>query len=139
MTATTAPRIFRNTLEVADGAATGEAYARLLGVPGRAVGGGRVYFDCGPVILALLDVSAGPGRKAKPKPNPQDVYFAVDDVRAVHRRAKALGWLADGEVHGEAGGEVVTRPWGEKSFYAVDPFGNRLCFVDGKALFTGRR
>jgi len=32
----------------------------------------------------------------------------------------------------------VERPWGERSFYAVDPFGNPLCFVDQKTLFTGR-
>jgi hypothetical protein len=32
---------------------------------------------------------------------------------------------------------VVKRPWGERSFYAVDPFGNRLCFVAGDTVFTG--
>lgn len=29
------------------------------------------------------------------------------------------------------------RPWGERSFYCRDPFGNGLCFVDEKTLFTG--
>jgi catechol 2,3-dioxygenase-like lactoylglutathione lyase family enzyme len=131
-----APAVFRVALEVTDSAATGRSYADLLGVEARAVGGGRVYFDCGPVILALVDVS---GERRKPKPVAQDVYFAVEDVKSVHARAKRLGWLADGDVHGESGGAIVTRPWGEKSFYAVDPFGNRLCFVDRKTLFTGRR
>jgi hypothetical protein len=35
-------------------------------------------------------------------------------------------------------GAIVRRPWGERSFYAVDPFGNKLCFVDRATLFTGR-
>jgi hypothetical protein len=32
----------------------------------------------------------------------------------------------------------VTRPWGERSFYAFDPDGNGLCFVDERTVFTGR-
>ena len=34
--------------------------------------------------------------------------------------------------------EIVKRPWGELSFYAEDPWGNGLCFVDEKTLFTGK-
>ncbi|MGA8663757.1 MAG: VOC family protein [Thermoplasmata archaeon] len=34
-------------------------------------------------------------------------------------------------------GEMVVRPWGERSFYATDPSGNPLCFVDSRTLFTG--
>jgi len=30
------------------------------------------------------------------------------------------------------------RPWGERSFYAHDPFGNPLCFVDATTIFTGK-
>ena len=39
----------------------------------------------------------------------------------------------------EAGvmGEVAERPWGERSFYANDPFGNKICFVDRPTVFTG--
>jgi len=43
------------------------------------------------------------------------------------------------DIHGESGGALVTRPWGELSFYANDPFGNGLCFVDASTVFTGRR
>ena len=35
-------------------------------------------------------------------------------------------------------GLIVTRPWGERSFYVNDPSGNGLCFVDETTLFTGR-
>jgi hypothetical protein len=34
-------------------------------------------------------------------------------------------------------GRIATRPWGERSFYLRDPFGNPLCFVDAATLFTG--
>ena len=34
-------------------------------------------------------------------------------------------------------GQIATRPWGERSFYVHDPFGNPLCFVDAGSLFTG--
>jgi uncharacterized glyoxalase superfamily protein PhnB len=33
---------------------------------------------------------------------------------------------------------IETRPWGERSFYARDPFGNPICFVDEKTVFTGK-
>jgi hypothetical protein len=33
---------------------------------------------------------------------------------------------------------IRKRPWGEKSFYARDPFGNPICFVDEKTVFTGK-
>jgi hypothetical protein len=69
---------------------------------------------------------------------PDHVYFSVGDIEAAHARARQLGALSTGAVHGASAGEVVMRPWRERSFYAVDPDGNRLCFVDAQTLFTGR-
>ena len=129
------PRIFRVAVEVFDLARGVAFYSALLGSPGRAIrGGSRHYFDCGPVILALIDV-AGSGRTVAP--HAREFYFAVGDLEAVHARAKSLGCLSAQDVHEESGGEIVERPWGERSFYAVDPFGNELCFVDETTLFTG--
>ena len=130
-----APSLFRIALEVAGLAEAGKFYATLLDSEGRLVGGGRHYFDCGEVILALVDISAS-GKK--PRPVAQNLYFAVTDLDAVHARATTLGCLSREQIHGKSGGEIVKRPWGERSFYVEDPFGNRLCFVDGKTLFTGR-
>ena len=45
--------------------------------------------------------------------------------------------LTSARVAGMA--DVATRPWGELCFYARDPFGNPLCFVDESTLFTGGR
>jgi catechol 2,3-dioxygenase-like lactoylglutathione lyase family enzyme len=122
-------------VEVADLDRAGAFYSALLGVEGRNVGGGRRYYECGAVILGLVDVASGP---RAPQPVPEAIYFAVADVEAFHQRALALGCLADGLVHDAPAGEVVRQPWGERSFYARDPFGNALCFVDATTLFTGR-
>jgi hypothetical protein len=39
-------------------------------------------------------------------------------------------------VHGAPAGDVIKRPWGERSFYATDPWGNELCFVEEGTLYT---
>ena len=133
---TDVPKLARIVVHVDNLDRGGQFYSTLLDTPGRAVGGGRVYFDCGPVILAILDPTSG-GEKARPVPD--NVYFTVRDVEKVHERARKLGCLDGGDVHGEPAGKIVRRPWGERSFYVVDPWGNALCFADEKTLFTGDR
>lgn len=32
---------------------------------------------------------------------------------------------------------IETQPWGERCFYAKDPFGNPICFVDERTVFLG--
>lgn len=104
-------------------------YAQLLGVPGNRVSPGRHYFDCGGTILACFDPQAD-GDGVEARPNPDHVYIAVDDLEAVFTRAKqaACSWIEK---------DIATRPWGERCFYAKDPFGNPICFVDDRTLFTG--
>ena len=72
----------------------------------------------------------------KPTPGPKSLYFAVDDLAAVHERTAALKALAPYSVHGQPAGEIIERPWGEKSFYVTDPWGNELCFVQEGTLYT---
>ncbi len=129
------PQVFRVTLQVSDLGRAVAFYSRLLGSKGRKIHGARHYFDCGPVILAVLDPTQG---RRKAKPLPDYVYLAVKDLESVHARARKLRCLSKEDVHGESGGDIVTRPWGERSFYAEDPFGNGLCFVDARSVFTGR-
>lgn len=124
-----APRLFRTILPVSDIARAEAFYARLLGSCGRRVSPGRHYFDVG-VILAIVDPRAD-GDDWDPLPNQEHVYFAVRDLEAFHRRAAELSAL-DLRM-----GAIEIRPWGERSFYARDPFGNPLCFVDETTLFTG--
>ena len=129
------PKLFRVMLEVADLEAAVTFYSRLLGIEGRVLRGSRAYFDCGPVILAILDPTPG---GLEPKPNSADVYFSVRDIEQTYERARDLNCLSKEDVHGKSAGEIVTRPWGERSFYARDPWGNGLCFVDEATLFTGK-
>jgi len=134
-----APTLFRIVIQVDDLDKAEAFYSQLLGDNGRRIPrGSRHYFDCGPVILALVDVTAGGRIDTKPEPLPDYVYFSVSDVGSFHDRAVELDCLAKEDVHGESSGEISKRPWGELSFYATDPWGNGLCFVDENTLFTGK-
>jgi catechol 2,3-dioxygenase-like lactoylglutathione lyase family enzyme len=138
MTSSKGPPIFRILVGARDLEVSARFYERLLATRGRTVAAGRVYFDCGPVILGVLDRSSdSDARRARVT---ESIYFATGDLGAIHRRARTMGCLAKGLLHGDAAsplGEVVQRPWGERSFYAEDPAGNSLCFVDERTLFTG--
>jgi catechol 2,3-dioxygenase-like lactoylglutathione lyase family enzyme len=123
------PHLFRVILPVSDIEAAAAFYTRVLGIPGIRVSGGRHYFDCGGTILACYDPLAD-GDCEPVGVNPQYVYFAVDDLDAVRVRASEAG-CRDGT-------EIEVQPWGERSFYAHDPFGNPICFVDSGTCFTGR-
>lgn len=123
------PKLYRVILPVSDIDRAAEFYGRLLDLKGEQVSNGRYYFDCGGTILACVD-PAGEGLEFRP--NLDHVYFAVPELEAVFERAKEAGcsWLED---------EISTRPWDERSFYAKDPFGNPICFVDERTVFTGGR
>lgn len=134
-----APTLYRIILQVDNLDQAEEFYGRLLGDRGRRIPhASRHYIDCGPVILALVDVAGENIPDLKPQPLPDYIYFAVSDVDGVHARALELNCLSTEDVHGESAGDVVTRPWGERSFYVHDPWGNGLCFVDETTLFTGK-
>ena len=130
------PKLYRVILQVSDLDRSAEFYSKLLGTEGRRIRGGfRHYFDCGAVILALVDPSAD---NENARPNPDNIYFSVANLEAAHARASDLECLSTGDVHGAPAGEIVVRPWGERSFYAFDPSGNPICFVEESTVFTGR-
>lgn len=139
MTGRSAPSIFRILLPATDLERSRRFYEELLGIPGRVVARGRVYFDCGPVILGVLDYSSDSA--PEPSPPTEAIYFATKELEAVYRRAQRLDCLSKELIHDDPEspmGEILVRPWGERSFYADDPAGNPLCFVDDRTLFTGR-
>jgi catechol 2,3-dioxygenase-like lactoylglutathione lyase family enzyme len=133
-----APRLYRVILPVNDLDAAVSFYAALLEEPGMRVSKGRHYFSCGGVIMALYDPHAD-GDDRTPRPNFDYVYFAVDDLEAVYGRAQKVGGLSTATGDGRLPmGAIARRPWGERSFYMNDPFGNPICFVDAASVFTGQ-
>ena len=123
------PRLFRLILPVSDIERATLFYRALLGFDGERVSANRHYWDCGGTILACVDPQAG---GIDFRPNVEHVYFAIDDLEAAYERARSAGcgWLEEA---------IEVRPWGERSFYARDPFGNPVCFVDESTMFTGGR
>lgn len=126
-----APRLFRLNIEVGDLDRAAAFYSELLGIVGRRLPGNRVYFDCEGVTLQVVQVPGTPHVAA------ESLYFVVDDLDAVFVRARSLASLSAASVHGAAAGEMVVRPWGERSFYCLDPWLNPLCFVAAGTVYDG--
>ncbi len=122
-------RLFRVILPAVDVDEAARFYAAILGLPGERVSGARHYFECGGTILACVGMEA---EQPAFRPNIEHVYFAVDDIEETYARAASAGcsWLGE---------SIVARAWGERSFYARDPSGNPICFVQSGTEFTGGR
>ena len=122
-------RLFRLNIEVGDIGRASEFYSALLGTEARMDRGSRCYVDAVGVDLQIVQVP-------DPHPAAKALYFATDDLDALHAKAEQLGCLSTDPVHGAAGGEIAVRPWGERSFYCDDPWGNPLCFVQEGTLYS---
>jgi uncharacterized glyoxalase superfamily protein PhnB len=122
-------RLFRVILPVSGIDDAAAWYSAVLEQAGIRVSPGRHYFGCGGAILACFDPRAD-GDPWDARPNPDHVYFAVADLDACYRRVTA-------QPNGAVIRPIETQPWGERSFYCTDPFGNKLCFVDDRTVFTG--
>jgi predicted enzyme related to lactoylglutathione lyase len=121
-------RVFRIAIPASRIDASRIFYESVLGVDVDDTVPSRLYFHCGDVIVALIDWSVE-GRGAF-EPTPDNVYFATGELDAVYERAVGAG--------ARQVSPIAERPWGERSFYCLDPDGNRLCFVDESTLFLGR-
>lgn len=122
-------RLFRVILPITSIDDAAVFYSNVLDQPGMRISPGRHYFGCGGAILACFDPRAD-GDDWDARANPDHVYFAVDDLEACFDRVSA-------RPNGSILRPIETQPWGERSFYCADPFGNKLCFVDEGTLFTG--
>lgn len=123
-------KLYRVLLPVQDIEAAARFYGEVLQMTGVRVSPGRHYFDCGGTILACFDPHAdGDGYTASS--NPEHIYLSTEDLESTLERIKK---------HPQATIEkdIQTYPWGERSFYINDPFGNPICFVEEKTTFTGR-
>jgi predicted enzyme related to lactoylglutathione lyase len=123
-----AVRVFRVAIPASQIVTSRRFYETLLGVDADDTVPSRLYFHCGDVIVAVIDWAVEP--LGPFQSTPENLYFATDDLDAAHDQAVTA---AARELS-----PIATRPWGERSFYCLDPDGNRLCFVDESTLFVGR-
>jgi uncharacterized glyoxalase superfamily protein PhnB len=121
-------RLFRVILPVPAIEAGTLFYEQVLAMKGKRISSGRHYFRCGETILACYS-SRDDGDAWDVPPNPEHLYFAVDDLEAAFVRCRAANCK-----HIDAA--IKVQPWGERSFYVEDPFGNKICFVDEKTTVT---
>ncbi|WP_410563479.1 VOC family protein [Amycolatopsis sp. cmx-4-61] len=122
-------RVFRLIQPVDDIEVAVAFYAAVFADPGERIAVNRHYFTCGGVVLACVEAPPE-HREPRPRKDPRIVYLAVDDVEETFRRVQAAGprWLDDA---------IETQFWGERSFYADDPSGNPLCFVQEDTRYLG--
>jgi catechol 2,3-dioxygenase-like lactoylglutathione lyase family enzyme len=132
------PHLFRVIVPVGDIEQAASFYGKLLGFSGRRISPGRHYFDCEGTILACYDPKAD-SDPSEARPLPEPIYLAVDELGVAFENAKAAGASFSRKVVPEVGplGQIAQRPWGERSFYVEDPFGNPICFVSRDTAFSG--
>jgi predicted enzyme related to lactoylglutathione lyase len=121
-------RVFRIAIPASHIEISRSFYEAVLAITADETVPSRLYFHCGDVIVALIDWAVE-GR-GDFRPNPENLYLATGELDAAYERAVT------------AGARILTpieaRPWGERSFYCLDPDGNHLCLVDDSTLFVGR-
>lgn len=130
--------LFRVILPVTSIESAARFYAQVFGTPGERVSTGRHYFaPSGPrgAVLACYSPeedgdAVRHGDQWQPHPL-QYLYFSVADLSAARERCLAAGAA---EVS-----STKTMPWGETMFYALDPFGNPISFVQEGTEFTGKQ
>jgi hypothetical protein len=97
--------VFRVLLPTRNLTTSRRFYESLLATKGREVGGGRIYLDCGRVILGLLDYSSmAPSEFARAT---EAIYLATNDLESLFLRARKLGCLALGFLHDDPTSPLV--------------------------------
>lgn len=107
-------------------------YSDVFESSGERVSEGRHYFNLGTLIIAIYDpIADGDSVERKWVLHKNHyVYFSAESLENVHEKLlKSICRHVDQKIN--------TMPWGERLFYAIDPFGNPICFVDETTVFTG--
>ncbi len=120
--------LFRTVLPVSDMDRGDAFWSGLLGLEVDAVSPTRHYLPTEGCILALVDPSR---YKRAHRPWPDVVYFRVPDLDATFEAARVAGTRP--LLEGDVGEGIRERPWEERSFYGVDPFGNPFCCIDDRS------
>ena len=107
-------------------------YSQLFKLKGLRVSPGRHYFNLEGIIFACYDPTAD-GDDDSPSWKHhfnQYVYIAVDDLKKTFETIRTLNPK-------KIDNSIERMPWGERLFYANDPWNNPICFVDRTTLFFG--
>lgn len=107
-------------------------YSNIFDQEGTRVYANRHYFNLGGTILVCYDPYYEQEDKTQKwvfEKN-QYIYIAVTNLEKVYE--KVIN--SDCKYLDE---KIEQMPWGERLFYANDPFGNPICFVDETTIFTG--
>ncbi len=124
------PKLYRIIFPVSDIELAEKFYSSILNKKGTRVSPGRHYFNIGGTILACYDPIADGDEQGNWKFHEnQYIYISVVDLEKIRNSMKVFNC--------ESLGEIEKMPWGETLFYANDPFGNPICFVDKNTVFTG--
>ena len=116
-------------------------FEEMLGIEADTTVPNRHFFyteRCQVSLVNPAEHATAHGTEARPfRPNPEIVYFAVSDLDASWERSQKLRMkpMADDP---DVGVGIQTQPWGERSFYGLDPSGNPISFVDDQTLYLGR-
>jgi len=123
--------LYRAIQPVTDIEAAAVFYSAVIGEAGERVSPGRHYFRCGATVLACYDPQAdGDGLEdGWQHHSNQYLYFAVSNLQDTLQRVVDAGGTTDSSIE--------DMPWGERLFYAKDPFGNPIAFVDEATVFVG--
>lgn len=122
--------VFRIIIPARDIEQSTRFYQILFDQYGERVSGGRHYFNTKNVIIAVYDPIAdgddsGDGFVFHKN---QYTYFSVEDLERTYQRFILAGADLIG-VH------IEKMPWGETLFYASDPSGVPICFVQSGTEF----
>lgn len=105
-------------------------YEPIFEIPAIKVSEGRYYFKLGSVVLACYD-SVADGDYCHVPPIPEHIYISTNNLQKVFERVKNQNPLVISP-------KIQKMPWGENSFYFIDPFGNKICFVEQGTEFWGK-
>jgi predicted enzyme related to lactoylglutathione lyase len=128
-------RLYRVIVPVKDIEQASRFYSAVLGEPGQRVSGGRHYFGSsrgGAILACYSPRDDGDAKKYGDNwlLHPlQYVYLSTDDLEGARARCVAAG-ARDITA-------IENMPWGETMFYALDPFGNPISFVQAGTEFAG--
>ena len=125
-------KLYRVILPVGNIDEAEKFYSAVLGISGQRISPGRHYFDLDGTILACYDPKAD-GDDNNPTWTHhfnQYIYISTENLDSVFKIIKALN-------PSRVDDQIKTMPWGERMFYANDPWNNPICFVDSNTLFIG--